>query len=124
MRKLPREASNPSVWLRKVLHKCSQTEEFHHFFLPKRDSTALVGLRGAVFLKGVFKTHGIYVGSRFRGIKKTCFYDFWASWRLLGRFGALLGPLLGLIFHFGLVKTEEVATGGLKSLGLAEKSAA
>ena len=56
--------------------------------------------------------------------KKTCFYDFWASWRLLGRFGALLGPLLGLIFHFGLVKTEEVATGGLKSLGLAEKSAA
>ena len=52
------------------------------------------------------------------------FYDFWASWRLLGRFGALLGPLLGLIFHFGLVKTEEVATGGLKSLGLAEESAA
>ena len=76
---------------------------------------------GLFVLKGVCKTHGIYVGSRFRGTKKTCFYDFWASWRLLGRFGALLGPLLGLIFYFGLVKTEELATGGFKLLGLAEK---
>ena len=102
-----------------MLHKCSQTEDFHYFSVRH-----LLAFWGLFFLKGVCKTHGIYVGSRFRGIKKTCFYDFWASWRLLGRFGALLGPLLGLIFHFGLVKTEELATGAFKLLGLAEKSAA
>ena len=78
------------------MHKSSQTEGFHHFFLTKRDSTTLFGLLGAVFLKGVFKTHGIYVGSRFRGIKKKhvfmTFGPLGGSWAVLG---PSWGPSLG-----------------------------
>ena len=114
-----REASNPSVWPRKVVPKCSQTEEFHRFFLTKRDSTALFGLLGAVFLQRVFKTHGIYPGSRFRGPPGAHFgppwahfappgaswVSFWPSWGLLGFILALLRLILGLLgppgAHFG-----------------------
>ena len=83
-----REASNPSVWPRKVVPKCSQTDEFHRFFLTKRDSTALFGLLEAVSLQRVFQTHGIYLGSRFRGPPGAHFGHpgplLGRSWRALG----------------------------------------
>ena len=44
-------SSKTSVWPRKVVHKSSQTEGFHHFFLTKRDSTTLFGLLGLKIAK-------------------------------------------------------------------------
>ena len=77
------------------------------------------------FYRGSFK-HTVFTWVRASEGSKNdiLFRRLWVSWRLLGRFGALLGPLLGLIFHFGLANFEELAKGGLKLLGLAEKSAA
>ena len=75
-----------------------------------------------IFLRGLIGPEGEEIWVEPRRIDP---YRTWGPIRTpIGPFGALLGPLLGLIFHFGLVKTEELATGGFKLLGLAEKSVA
>ena len=81
-----------------MLHKCSQTEEFHHFVIAKRDRTVLFGLLGAVFLKGGLQNTRYLRGFALPRDQKydfVCFYDFGSlggSWAVLG---ASWGPSLG-----------------------------
>ena len=94
------------VWPRKVVHKSSQTEGFHHFFLTKRDSTTLFGLLRPVFRVGDPKKCRTVVPGALLGVKISTKSQVLGSWRLrglilglLGTSGGPPGTLLGS--HFG-----------------------
>ena len=90
----------------------AKPRNFIDFSLQNATVRHFLAFWGLCFSRGVFKTHGIYVGSRFRGINNTIFYHFYdfgslgGSWAVLGAswglsFGSvwalchLLGALLG-----------------------------